>query len=111
MTTDKELRAKAEKDIARLSKGHPKDRQGNIFDWNEKRRCFTRKDKAGNLWVKGINSTVAGYWANCDNESNLNQDGLPVTCNVPHFVFIFENGETKKCDGCGKDFKIKITVA
>lgn len=109
--TDKELREKAKKDVERLSKGKPRDQAGREYTWNEGKQCFTRTAKDGKLWVKGINSTVPGYWSYCPNQTNVNADGLPVTCNTPHFVFIFQNGEDKKCDGCGETYKIVIKVA
>lgn len=109
--TDLDLRKQAKADIERLSKGHPRDVNGEVYDWDAGKRCFTRTDDKGQLWVKGINSRVAGYWSYCPSTVNVDRDGLPVTCNTPHFVFIFENGEDKKCDKCGETFKIVIKVA
>lgn len=110
MTTDAELRKMAEEDIKRLSPYKPKDINGEEYEWDEGKRCFTRIDEKGFLWKKGINSRVAGYWSYCSNEKGTDRDGVPVKCNAPHFVFIFENGEEKKCDDCGKTYKIVIKV-
>lgn len=105
-----ELRKTAEEDVKRISKTIQKDVNGEEFTWNEDKHCFTRTDDQGKLWLKGVDSSVPAYWSYCPNKTGHNTKGYETVCRTPHFVFIFENGEDKKCDGCGKTYKISIAV-
>ena len=107
---NKDLRKIAEEDVKRISKTIQKDKDGKEFTWDKKRNCFSRLDDKKQLWLKGIDSSVAGYWSYCTNKTGHNTKGYETKCGYTHFVFIFENGETKKCNGCGKDYTINIVT-
>lgn len=105
------LKKIAEAEVEKLKHGKPRDTQGNSYEWDEGKRCFQRIDEKGQLWVKGINTSVPAYWSYCSNDSdNVDINGFSLKCNTPHFVFIYEDGEEKVCDECKRPYKIVITL-
>ena len=65
---------------------------------------------AGKKWVKGIDSSVPGFWHNCPEIVGANSKGYDIVCATPHFVFIYQDGEKLTCRKCNKESTIKIVL-
>ncbi len=64
----------------------------------------------GKEWIAAVQDTqVPIFYINCPNE--VEKNGKPVLCNVPNIIPIFEDGDTKICTGCKKEFKAKIKIS
>ena len=60
------LKKQAEEDVARIKKTTQYDGDGREYKWNDSIGFFeSEADDAGKKWVKGIDSSVPGYWFTC----------------------------------------------
>ena len=103
------LRAQAEKDVARIIKTVQHDSEGRQYHWNASIELFeSDPDENGRTHVKGIDSSVPGYWFYCPFSSGYNSKGYELKCNTPHFVFIHQDGEKLTCRKCNEESTISI---
>ena len=110
-TSDSELRAIAEADVARISKTIQTDPSGREYSWNEEKGFFESEvDENGKTWVLGIDSSVPGYWHYCPKVTGSNSKGYDVVCRTPHFVFIYQDGEKLTCTKCGAESTVNIVA-
>lgn len=111
-TTNEELRIIAGKDVERISKTIQKDPRGVEHFWNEDIKMFESKelDENGHTTVMGIDSSVKGYWFYCPKITGHNSKGYELQCNVPHFVFVFQDGEKLTCRKCKTESTIKLVL-
>lgn len=72
------------------------------------------KDGAGKVvktkeWIEAVQHTrVPIFWIYCPNIIE-EEDKVSRPCMTPHIVPIFEDGDTKICSVCKKEFKATIT--
>ena len=105
------LKKQAEADVARIKKTTQYDGDGREYKWNEDIGFFeSEADDAGKKWVKGIDSSVPGYWFTCPEIVGSNSKGYDIVCATPHFVFIFQDGEKLTCRKCNKESTIKLVL-
>ena len=108
-TSKEVLRKQAKEDTDRINKTTQRDSAGREFKWNGS--FFESKpDENGVTWIKGIDSSVPGYWFSCPNVTGHNSKGYELVCRVPHFVFIFQDGEKLTCRKCNVECTIKIAT-
>ena len=87
------------------------DGDGREYKWNEDIGFFeSEADDAGKKWVKGIDSSVPGYWFTCPQIVGSNSKGYDIVCATPHFVFIYQDGEKLTCRKCNKESTIKLVL-
>ena len=105
------LRKQAEEDIARISKTVQRDSSGREYFWNKEIGFFeSEPDENGKCWVKGIDSSVPGYWFYCPEVTGTNTKGYEIVCNSPHFVFSYQDGEKLTCRECKAESTIKLVI-
>jgi hypothetical protein len=105
------LKKQAEEDVARIKKTTQYDGDGREYKWNEDIGFFeSEADDAGKKWVKGIDSSVPGYWFTCPEIVGSNSKGYDIVCATPHFVFIFQDGEKLTCRKCNKESTVKLVL-
>ena len=110
-TSEAELRKQAEEDVARISKTIQHDSAGREYIWQEDKGFFeSEADENGKTWIKGIDSSVPGFWFNCPNITGANSKGYDIVCATPHFVFIYQDGEKLTCRKCNKESTIKLVL-
>jgi len=111
-TSNAELRKIAEADVERIKKTVQKDPNGVLHYWNEEIGMFESKerDENGHTSVMGIDSSVKGFWHYCPKVTGHNSKGYELRCMVPHFVFIFQDGEKLTCRKCKHESTVKIVV-
>ena len=110
-TSEAELRKQAEEDVARISKTIQHDSAGREYIWQEDKGFFeSEADENGKTWIKGIDSSVPGFWFNCPKITGANSKGYDIVCATPHFVFIYQDGEKLTCRKCKKENTIKIVL-
>ena len=110
-STSKEiLKKQAEEDVARISKTIQRDSAGREYTWNG--NFFeSEPDDTGKTWIKGIDSSVPGFWFYCTNKTGSNSKGYDIVCNVPHFVFSYQDGEKLTCRECNAENTIHIVLS
>jgi len=108
-TSHEVLRKQAEKDLERIIKTTQRDAAGREYKWNG--NFFESKpDDRGATWIKGIDSSVPGYWFSCDNITGTSSKGYDIVCRTTHFVFIYQDGEKLTCRKCNAECTIKIAT-
>lgn len=104
-----ELKRIAESDTRRISKTIQIDPSGREYKWNGD-FFESEPDEAGKTWIKGIDSSVPGFWFYCPETTGVNSKGYELECQTPHFVFIFQDGEKLTCRKCKKENTIKLVL-
>ena len=112
MTIRKALENQFKKDMETIPK-YVINQNGLKLIFDAKRGLYVgiqkKKDGTKKEWIEAIQHTkVAIFWIYCPNE--IERNGFPVKCNIPNMTLIYEEGKEKKCTGCGKPFKVEITV-
>ena len=106
-TSEDVLRKCAKEDVDRISKTIQKDSRGREYKWNGS-FFESEPDDNGNTWIKGIDSSVPGFWFYCPNITGTNSKGYDLVCKATHFVFIYQDGEKLTCRKCKAENTIKI---
>ena len=105
------LKKQAQEDVARISKTVQHDSAGREYQWNEEAVFFeSEADENGKTWIKGIDSSVPGFWFNCPQITGANSKGYDIVCATPHFVFIYQDGEKLTCRKCNEETTIKLVI-
>ena len=82
-----------------------------VYSWQEDKGFFeSEADENGKTWIKGIDSSVPGFWLNCPKIRGANSKGYDIVCATPHFVFIYQDGEKLTCRKCNKESTIKLVL-
>jgi len=100
----------ADKEVARIKVTKQTDSNGRIYDWSEKDQLFVHFDEDGKEWVKGVDSSVPGFWVYCSQVTGHNSKGFELKCNAPHFVFLHQDGEKLSCRKCKSEITIKLDL-
>lgn len=97
--------------------GHVKDLHeetcsGTITKQGKSLPCICKKFNEGEKkeWLAAAQQIKTPiFWYDCPN--TILKNGIEVTCNHKNFVVIFEDGKTKTCSHCKKEFTVKLVVS
>jgi len=109
-TSKEKMKEVADSDVARIKLTIQTDSNGREYSWDEKDGIFKHFDSDGKEWVKGIDSSVPGYWFYCPKVTGHSSRGFEIVCRTPHFVFLHQDGEKLTCRKCKSEATIDLKL-